>query len=239
MPIVATGCFTPSATKCIVNDASPLYRELRIAESAEGALLAVPCRITRVRVLSQRSDVGRRFVYLPLTAESEPPSDLRVTQDEAIRLADVSDAQRLAGVHRVTPSQAAAVGKFRQNARAIRDDAAWAGAEPVASRAELLNDDVVLVAYGKPGKSPPTARPTHASPRADWSTFDHFILMPTTFETTGGDKVARATVGIAAWPIALVGDAAVVVAGAGVTAGLVVAAVPVFAVRALLDELDN
>lgn len=239
MLVVATGCFTPSATKYIVNDASPLYGELRIAKSAEGPVLVVPCRITRVRVLSQRSDVGRRFVYLPLTAESAPPSDLRVTQDEAIRLADVSDAQRLAGVHRVTPSQAAAVGEFRQNARAIRDDGAWAGGEPVASRVELLNEDVVLVAYGKPGKSPSPARPTQASPTPDWLTFDHFILMPTTFETTGGDKVARATIGIAAWPVALVGDAAVVLAGAGVAAGLVVAAVPVFAVRALLDELDN
>ena len=141
--------------------------------------------------------------------------------------------------HRGTPAQEAAVGESRRNGRAIRDDAAWASGEPVASRAELLNDDVVLVAYGKPGKSPFTARPTQASPTPDWSTFDHFILMPTTFETTGGDKVARATVGIAAWPIALVGDAAVVVAGAGVSAGLVVAAVPIFAVRTLLDEVDN
>ncbi len=224
LTLVTTGCFTGQTASYAYGDAdvlgtrptAPAY----VVEAETGPVLVLRPRLGNFDFLFD----ARRWVVLPLGNDFAPPAELDA-QAVLDGRKDIRQAIRDLGADEVQRLDAAAT-KLRQTARAVTD--AGIVIEPYTrpdGTVLPLTDNASVVLYRVP-TSDATSQPAVPA-------FAYAMIIPSSFETTGGDKTYRAVVGTVGLPVAVVGDAALIVGGTAAAAF----AAPVFGVALLVRPL--
>ena len=234
--VPAGGCFTPVAALYAVSDVRPTSAgpgEL----SGEGVVVPAaddrpPLLVVRAAAVRAQKvwppEVGVRYVVIPLDARLQPPELLAVGDATSMRYGVVMDPAELDARAR----------QVREVIRARRDAppglTRFAGVELVTAVLQTTDEGFVL-AYRDPAAVAAATEPFDVP-------FVGAVVLPTSFETTPGDKAARVSTAVVLLPLAVAGDAGVVAAGAGVVAvaaAVAVVALPIYGLYSLGQALGS